>query len=143
MAKFLKWEKKDSRKYILYLNLFISAPEVLFQPKLMDFAFEGLPKQIVNSIQSTDKALHDTFYQNIVLSGGNTCFPGIKKRLEKDISALDSSKTTKVLAPNDRAISAWIGGSILSSSLTFENLWITKEEYEEHGPQLVHYKCIH
>ena len=48
----------------------------------------------------------------------------------------------KVTAPEQRKISAWIGGSILSSLDSFKNMWITKEEYDEEGPSIVHRKCF-
>ena len=49
----------------------------------------------------------------------------------------------KVIAPPGRKHSVWIGGSILASSLsTFQWGWITKEEYDEQGPTLVHRKCF-
>ena len=44
--------------------------------------------------------------------------------------------------PDDRYYSIWYGGSILSSLSTFENQWITKDEYEANGAKLVHKKCI-
>jgi actin beta/gamma 1 len=61
-------------------------------------------------------------------------FPGINDRLVKEISALaPSSAKVKVIAPNERRYSAWIGGSVLSSLATFENMWIQRSEYEESG----------
>ncbi len=44
----------------------------------------------------------------------------------------------KVIAPPERKYSVWIGGSILASLSTFQQMWITKEEYDEAGPQIVH-----
>ena len=46
-----------------------------------------------------------------------------------------------VIAPKERKYSAWIGGSILSSLSTFEQEWITRDEYDEYGPRIVHTKC--
>eukprot|EP01083_Nonionella_stella_P167470 562916_1 len=40
-----------------------------------------------------------------------------------------------------REYSSWLGGSILASLSTFESMWITKEEYEQEGPSVVHRKC--
>ena len=37
---------------------------------------------------------------------------------------------------------AWIGGSILSSLSTFQSMWISKAEYDESGPAIVHRKCF-
>lgn len=35
----------------------------------------------------------------------------------------------------------WIGGSILASLGTFQQMWISKQEYEEGGKQVVERKC--
>ncbi len=43
----------------------------------------------------------------------------------------------KVIAPLERKFSAWLGGSILSSISTFENLIITKYEFEEYELNIV------
>jgi actin beta/gamma 1 len=52
----------------------------------------------------------------------------------------------KITAPPERKYSVWIGGSILGSLSTFQNMWISKEEYDESGPGVVHrsvYLSIH
>jgi actin-like protein 6A len=33
------------------------------------------------------------------------------------------------------------GGSILASLGSFQQMWMSKQEYDEHGPGLVHRKC--
>jgi actin len=47
-----------------------------------------------------------------------------------------------VIAPPERNYSVWIGGSLLASLSTFQQAWITKEEYDEVGPCIVHRKCF-
>ena len=47
----------------------------------------------------------------------------------------------KVIDPQERKYGSWIGGSILASLSTFEEMWITRQDYEEHGPSIVHTKC--
>lgn len=37
-----------------------------------------------------------------------------------------------------RKYSVWIGGSILASLSTFQQMWISKQEYDEAGPSIVH-----
>ena len=70
-------------------------------------------------------------------------FPGFKDRLENEIVKLTPEETeVKVVASPERKYFAWIGGSILGSLSTFENMWITKEEYGESGPGIVHRKCL-
>ena len=44
----------------------------------------------------------------------------------------------KIVAPPERKYSVWIGGSILASLSTFQNLWCSKQEYDEAGPGIVH-----
>merc|ERR1712025_865219 len=42
----------------------------------------------------------------------------------------------KIIAPRERKYSVWIGGSILASLSTFQQMWITKQEYDECGHPL-------
>ena len=82
-------------------------------------------------------------YNNIVMSGGTTMFPGLPERLSKEVTALaPTSMKIKVIAPPERKFSVWIGGSILSSLSTFQAMWITRAEYDESGATIVHRKCF-
>jgi len=82
-------------------------------------------------------------YSNVVLSGGTTMYENLEHRLQKELSTLaPPSVKIKVVAPPERKYSVWIGGSILSSLSTFQQMWITKEEYDESGPSIVHRKCF-
>lgn len=46
----------------------------------------------------------------------------------------------KVIAPPERKYSVWIGGSILGSLSTFQQMWLSKEEYLEEGVSAVRRK---
>ena len=48
----------------------------------------------------------------------------------------------QIIAPPERKYSVWIGGSILASLSTFQQMWISKPEYDEAGPSIVHRKCF-
>jgi actin len=90
-----------------------------------------------------DVDIRRDLYANIVLSGGTTMFPGIADRVSKELTALaPSSMKIKVVAPHERKYSVWIGGSILASLSTFQQMWIAKSEYNEAGPSIVHRKCF-
>lgn len=90
-----------------------------------------------------DVDVRKDLYANIVMSGGTTMFAGVAERLNKEVVALaPSSMKIKVIAPPERKFSVWIGGSILSSLSTFQTMWITKSEYDESGPSIVHRKCF-
>lgn len=51
-------------------------PEVLFQPGMVNLDSDGIHKLLHQSIQKCDIHLRKTFYQHIILSGGNTMFQG-------------------------------------------------------------------
>ncbi|XP_043302413.1 actin, alpha skeletal muscle-like [Cervus canadensis] len=75
--------------------------------------------------------------------GGTTMYPGIADRMQKEITALaPSTMKIKIIAPPERKYSVWIGGSILASLSTFQQMWISKQEYDESGPSNVHRKCF-
>ncbi|KAI0042035.1 actin 1 [Auriscalpium vulgare] len=119
------------------------APEALFQPSFLGLESPGIHETTYNSIYKCDLDIRRDLYGNIVLSGGTTMFPGIADRMQKELTALaPSSMKVKIVAPPERKYSVWIGGSILASLSTFQNLWCTKQEYDESGPGIVHRKCF-
>lgn len=90
-----------------------------------------------------DLDIRKDLYGNIVMSGGNTMFPGIAERIMKELDDLTpSTMKIKVVAPPERKYSVWVGGSILTSLSTFDRMWIGKAEYDEVGPSIVHRKCF-
>jgi actin beta/gamma 1 len=95
---------------------------------------DPLDEAIHNAVQACDIDLRKELYQNIVLSGGSTMFPGLKERLHKELTELvPENVEIRIVAPPERRYSVWIGGSILSSLKTFQRLWISKKEYQETG----------
>ena len=117
-------------------------PEVLLKPSLIGMEQEGIHKLTFSSIMKCDVDIRKDLYNNVVMSGGSTMFTGIAERMQKEIKALaPDSMTIKIIAPPERKYSVWIGGSILSSLSTFEEMWISKGEYDEAGPSIVHRKC--
>jgi actin len=119
-------------------------PEYLFKPLEMNGKeLPSIQEIIYNSIQECDIDTRADLYKNIILSGGTTMYEGIGERLLKEIEArAPKSISVKVIASPDRRFAVWRGGSTLTSLSTFSSLWITKEDYDEHGAQIVHRKCI-
>jgi len=116
--------------------------EVMFNPSMIGQESEGVHKLTFASIMKCDVDIRRDLYANIVMSGGSTMFPGIADRMKKEVTALaPNSMSIKIVAPPERKYSVWIGGSILASLSTFEDMWITKAEYDESGPAIVHRKC--
>jgi len=118
-------------------------PEVLFQPNFIGMEAAGIHETSFNSIQKCDIDIRKDLYGNVVMSGGTTMFEGIADRVNKELVNLaPNSMKIKVVAPPERKYSVWIGGSILASLSTFQQMWISKDEYEESGPGIVHRKCF-
>ena len=118
-------------------------PECLFQPSFLGMEIAGVHETTYNSIMKCDVDIRRDLYSNIVLSGGSTMFPGIADRMQKEIVGLaPSTMKVKVIAPPERKYSVWIGGSILGSLSTFQQMWISRQEYDECGPSIVHRKCF-
>merc|ERR1712045_990699 len=55
-------------------------------------------------------------------------YPGIADRMQKEITALaPSTIKIKIIAPPERKYSVWIGGSILASLSTFQQMWMASK----------------
>ncbi len=114
-------------------------PEELFQPNTV-----GIAEMAHKSILKCDVDIQKDVYQNIVLAGGSTMLHEFPERINEELKRFAPTpirKNFKIVAPNDRIHSAWIGGSMLASLSTFQQMCITKEEYEEFGPCIVR-KCF-
>uniref|UniRef100_A0A2I3SPZ4 Uncharacterized protein n=1 Tax=Pan troglodytes TaxID=9598 RepID=A0A2I3SPZ4_PANTR len=97
----------------------------------------------INSIKKCDVDICKDLYTNTVLSGGTTMYPGIADRMQKEITVLaPSTMKIKIIAPPERKFSVWIGCSILNSLFTFQQMWVSKQEYDESGPYIIHHKCF-
>ncbi|PWZ45648.1 Actin-2 [Zea mays] len=90
-------------------------PEVLFQPSFIGMKAPGIHETTYNSIMKCDVDIRKNLYGNIVFSGGSTMFPGITDRMSKEITTL---------TPSSMKI----------------KMWISRAEYEESGPAIVHRK---
>jgi actin beta/gamma 1 len=114
------------------------APEAFFNPSLIGREETPLDDAIFESVNTCDIDLRKELYQNIVLSGGSTMFPGLKERLHKELTELvPENVEIRIVAPPERRYSVWIGGSILSSLKTFQRLWVSKKEFEDQGVSAV------
>lgn len=118
-------------------------PEALFQPSMIGKECAGIHQQTFDTIMKCDIDLRKDLFSNIVMSGGTTMYKGMSERMTKELVQLTPDTTTvRVIAPPERKYSVWIGGSILSSLHTFQDSWITRDEYDECGPEIVHRKCM-
>ncbi|KAI0721846.1 actin-like protein Arp4p [Cerioporus squamosus] len=101
-----------------------------------------IPSLIMSSIGQTDLDLRQVLLGNVVLTGGGSLFAGFADRLATEMSR--QFPHVKIHAPGnptERRYGGWLGGSILASLGTFHQLWISKEEWQEHGKAIVGQRC--
>ncbi|KAI5109356.1 actin-like protein 6A, partial [Silurus meridionalis] len=134
----------------------LKIPEGLFDPSnakgLSGNTMLGVGHVVTTSVGMCDvdirpvRAFYNVLQLAIVIvTGGNTLIQGFTDRLNRELSQkTPPSMRLKLIANNttlERRFSAWIGGSILASLGTFQQMWISKQEYEEGGKQCVERKC--
>nr|CAD2199534.1 unnamed protein product [Meloidogyne enterolobii] len=122
-------------------------PEALFDLKHVDLSEEERASLInvaqiaLMSCGMCDVEIRPSLYSNLMVTGGNSLIMGFTDRLNHDLAqkCLSTQKIRVSSAPTtaERRFGAWIGGSIVSSLGTFQQLWISKGEYEESGRQIV------
>ncbi|KAL3861205.1 hypothetical protein ACJMK2_007257 [Sinanodonta woodiana] len=118
-------------------------PEVLFQPAFIGRELCGAHELVHSSIMKCGIDIRRLLYRNIVMSGGSTMIPGLADRMQKELTAVAPSRVkVKTIVSPERQYSVWIGGSILASLSNYAQMWISKEEYNECGPEIVHRKCF-
>lgn len=103
---------------------------------------KNIPALITESLRACDPELRQVLMGNVVLTGGGSLFSGFTDRLSTELSR--TFPHTKIHAPGnpvERRYGGWLGGSILASLGTFHQLWISKEEWQEHGKAIIGQRC--
>lgn len=123
-------------------------PEALFDPsniKGIPGGTMGVAQVVTTSVGMCDIDVRPSLYGSVIVTGGNTLIQGFTDRLNRDLSAkTPPSMRLKVISSNgtaERRFGSWIGGSILASLGTFQQMWISKQEYDEGGKTQVERKC--
>ncbi|GAB0093639.1 actin-like protein 6B [Sergentomyia squamirostris] len=112
---------------------------------LFDHTMLGAGQLASTSVGMCDADVRLSLYGSVVVTGGNSLLQGFPERLNRDLQLRAPSNTRlKMIAANgsiERRFGAWIGGSILASIGTFQQMWISSQEYEESGKSQVERKC--
>jgi actin-like protein 6A len=124
------------------VTLGLNASEILPASTL-----EGIPRLVSDSVLRCEADIQSTLLSNLVIAGGGASVEGLTERIKAEVENVvhASSPGLKVKAisagVNERALCAWLGGSILASLGSFHEMWYTKQEYEEFGSSLLDRKC--
>lgn len=125
-------------------------PELLFQPApllskdpLQPIETTSIHQAIHNVIAKCKPRLQPDLYAQVLLSGGSTLFLGFAERLQAELTLLaPANMRVQVEAPPERKFGAWLGGSIFGALNGFQELWVSKQEFQESGAGIIHRKCL-
>jgi len=122
--------------------------ETLFDPtyiKGVASTMLGMSHVVSTSIGLCDVDLRPSLYSGVIVTGGNSLLNGFIDRLNRDLSSRTPPnmrfKLISATGTTERRFGSWIGGSILASLGSFQQMWISKQEYEESGKSQVDRKC--
>lgn len=104
----------------------------------------GISRMLYNSIQKTDVDVRKELSQNIVCSGASFNIDGFDSRIKRELDVLLDSYNninSNISIPQSPQYAVWRGGMLLASLSTFEEMYISKNEYNDSGPSIVHRKC--
>ncbi|XP_020790846.1 actin-related protein 6 isoform X1 [Boleophthalmus pectinirostris] len=125
---------KTGEQILRLVNERFAVPEMLFHPSDIGIQEMGIPEAIVHSIQAMPEEMQPHFYQNIVLTGGNTLFPGFRERLEAELRSLAPAHLpVSILMPENPITYPWEGGKLLAQNPDYEEMVVTRDDFEENG----------
>mmetsp|Transcript_11882 Transcript_11882/g.19570 ORF Transcript_11882/g.19570 Transcript_11882/m.19570 type:complete len:168 (-) Transcript_11882:23-526(-) len=111
-------------------------------------SLESVPKVVGDAMVRCEADLHNTLVNNMVLTGGGAAVEGMSERMKAEIESLiyaTGATNWRIrlmsIGVNERALCAWLGGSIVASLGSFHELWVSKQEYDEFGSVIVDRKC--
>ncbi|CAO2835318.1 unnamed protein product [Amaranthus hypochondriacus] len=122
--------------------------EALFQPSVLGLEAHGIVEQLVRCISSVSSENHRQLLESTVLCGATSSLTGFESRFQKESNLSSSAIHPSVVKPpeympeNLSQYSAWVGGAILAKVVFPQNQHVTKADYDENGPAVVHRKCF-
>lgn len=97
---------------------------------------------VAEAINRSDHDIRKDLFSNVIIAGGNAALKGVEERLQRQIPDIaPQGFKVKVLHGADVKTTAWVGGSILSSLGSFQQMWMSAQEYQEHGAIMIERKC--
>ncbi|KAK1939636.1 putative actin [Babesia divergens] len=128
----------------------LQVPRYLFSPESASVSefnnFKGLDCMVSDSVFDTDVDIRRELLSSIVVVGGVSLTDGLIDMLNTQVSQgpIGRGSKFKLVHPSsytEARYSTWLGGSILASLGRFQQLWISKGEYKEHGTTIAYRRC--
>ena len=138
----------DGSKITLSQHDKSKAPEIMFRPSLIGLEYPGIHEIVQQCIKACDVDLRSHLSSQIIVAGATTQMSGFCARLHKHIKFMmpqsQSVNTTKVtlMAPANRHISSWAGGSAICELTTFDKMWISKKQFDSEDGRILSVNCM-
>ncbi|KAH6895392.1 actin-related protein, ARP5 class [Thelonectria olida] len=118
----------------------IRVPEVVFRPSIAGVDQAGIVEiasDILNQ-RLAGMSNRDDFLRDVFLTGGNTIFENFDLRVCEGLQALlPADSPLKVRRAEDALLDAWKGAAGWAGSSAWKMARISKEEYQEKGPEYI------
>jgi actin-related protein len=145
-------ENETNKKYILPDKKSIEIKEEfnsLMKKEIENKLFNdelNLKTIILKSISSVLIDIKKELINNIFICGGNSLifnnyFHDLKESLAKQLVSGTVVKLTTHPSKIERSLASFLGASIISSLNIYKETIVKKEEYEEHGANIIERKC--
>uniref|UniRef100_A0A8C0EXS8 Actin-related protein 5 n=1 Tax=Bubo bubo TaxID=30461 RepID=A0A8C0EXS8_BUBBB len=121
----------------------IRAPEIVFQPSLIGEDQAGIAETMQYVLERYSKEQQAILVQNVFLTGGNTMYPGLKARVQKELLEMRPFQSSfQVHLASSPVLDAWYGARDWAVEyMTREEGWITRKDYEEKGGEYLKEHC--
>jgi len=124
------YQLPDRKTVIAMSSPLFRAFEGFFQPSIWGKDIPSIPQSILKAIQSCDVDRRREIARSIFLSGGATLTTGFQERLEQELTSISpSSYNIQIQASVSRHHAAFLGAAVLASLDSFQDSWITKEQF--------------
>ncbi|TGZ83231.1 Actin/actin-like protein [Ascodesmis nigricans] len=104
----------------------------------------GIGSIMASALKDVDIELKGQILNNVLVTGGASLLMGLTDRVNSELGVAFPGPRLRITAtgnPVERKYAGWLGGSILASLGSFHQLWVSRKEYDEHGPGIVEKRC--
>ncbi|MBN3280352.1 ARP5 protein, partial [Polyodon spathula] len=121
----------------------LRVPEIIFQPSMIGEEQAGIVETVQYVLDRYPKEQQGALVQNVLLTGGNLMYPGMRERLERELLAIRPFQSHfQVSMASNPVLDAWYGARDWALLYTDrEEGWITRSDYEEKGGEYLKEHC--
>ncbi|RHY24000.1 hypothetical protein DYB25_002732 [Aphanomyces astaci] len=101
----------------------------------------SLQAAILKSLSLCDPFLQEDLIARVVCCGVLTSLPGFKERLYREVQKSTPQHVVGVEILPKSLHAAFTGATMYAQGLR-ESVWISRDDYDRHGPAIVHSKCF-